>query len=79
MMISLFFCFFLEIIVDVEGRMDATHSRIIKETTHVKKVSAKSSTCGMYMIYIYLYVGSGGLREMVIKDREERMTCRPVI
>ncbi|XP_031573574.1 syntaxin-8-like isoform X2 [Actinia tenebrosa] len=45
-----------EIIVDVADRMDSTHSRIMKETTHVKKVTAKSSTCGMLIVIVLLLI-----------------------
>ena len=35
-----------EILDDIDSQMDHTNQRLIKETTHVKRVTAKSSTCG---------------------------------
>ncbi|KAJ7340166.1 Syntaxin-8 [Desmophyllum pertusum] len=45
-----------EIIDDIDNRMDHTNQRLIKETTHVKRVTAKSSTCGMLIVIILLII-----------------------
>ena len=38
--------FVAEIIDDIDGRMDQANTRLIKETHHVKRITAKSSACG---------------------------------
>lgn len=45
-----------EILDDIDGRMDQTNTRLIKETAHVKRVTAKSSTCGMLVVIILLII-----------------------
>ncbi|XP_078348976.1 syntaxin-8-like isoform X2 [Oculina patagonica] len=45
-----------EILDDIDTRMDHTHQRLIKETTHVKRVTAKSSTCGMLVVIVLLII-----------------------
>ena len=39
-----------EILDDIDVRMDHTNTRLIKETSHVKRVTAKSSTCGELLL-----------------------------
>ena len=39
-------CCCAEILDDIDGRMDQANTRLIKETHHVKRITAKSSTCG---------------------------------
>ena len=43
---------FAEILEDIDTRMDQTNQRLIKETTHVKRVTAKSSTCGKFVCFV---------------------------
>jgi len=45
-----------EILDDIDVRMDHTNTRLIKETTHVKRVTAKSSTCGMLIVIVLLII-----------------------
>ncbi|XP_020621228.1 syntaxin-8-like [Orbicella faveolata] len=45
-----------EILDDIDNRMDQTNQRLIKETTHVKRVTAKSSTCGMLVVIVLLII-----------------------
>ena len=39
----------LEIIDDLHGSVESTHRRLIKEDAHVKRVTAKSSSCGKFL------------------------------
>ncbi|XP_074639007.1 syntaxin-8-like isoform X2 [Acropora palmata] len=45
-----------EIIDDIDVRMDQTNTRLIKETSHVKRVTKKASTCGMLVVIILLII-----------------------
>ncbi|RMX59228.1 hypothetical protein pdam_00005728, partial [Pocillopora damicornis] len=45
-----------DIIDDIDARMDQTNQRLIRETTHVRKVTAKSSTCGMLVVIVLLII-----------------------
>ncbi|XP_068672057.1 syntaxin-8-like isoform X1 [Montipora foliosa] len=45
-----------DIIDDIDGRMDQTNTRLIKETAHVQRVTAKSSTCGMLIVIVVLII-----------------------
>ncbi|XP_073245350.1 syntaxin-8-like isoform X1 [Porites lutea] len=45
-----------EIIDDIDGRMDQANTRLIKETHHVKRITAKSSACGMLVVIVLLII-----------------------
>ncbi|KAK2571566.1 Syntaxin-8 [Acropora cervicornis] len=45
-----------EIIDDIDVRMDQTNTRLTKETSHVKRVTKKASTCGMLVVIILLII-----------------------
>ena len=46
----MYFARHAEIIDDIDGRMDQTNVRLIKETSHVQRVTKKASTCGEFLV-----------------------------